>query len=457
MEVLRARLNHDGRANSMTDGDSVRLRAAAAELVLTCPGESGAISWTVHQARLAAGFSACQHCPHHPQAQAAGADTGLARSLVTEAGIRGIYLNDLDRYRAGHWSAAFAAHLWDSQPRQGRLEAETRSPARRGPSVVIGFDERPSSPDLIVGVATELRRMGCQVVDLGQVARPAFHFAVHHLAAAGGVFVTGAGCDPAWTGLHFSGPEGLPLLDRDLLRQFEHQARQDVPRPTRVAGAQHPFHATVPYEAGLLKLFHALRPLHVVVGTATRLLPRTLQTVFSRLPCRLSLVRLPVRRRGLADAGDPDVALLAQATRDAGAHLGLVVDDDGERCAFVTDQGGFVTPADLVRLLVLRELHEHSQARVFVEQSLQSAIAPALAGLGRDCHLQTVDSSRLPSVLRETGCGLGLDCQGRTWLGGERPACDAIMTLARVLQALSLSDAPLSEVLGPSTASPGRG
>jgi hypothetical protein len=33
------------------------------------------------------------------------------------------------------------------------------------------------------------------------------------------------------------------------------------------------------------------------------------------------------------------------------------------------------------------------------------------------------------------------------WFGGERPACDAIVTLAAVWQAMSMSDAPASVAL----------
>ncbi len=465
----------------------------------TCPGDSHPIALSVHLARLASGYVECRDCGHNGtagqwsvvsgQRSAASHESGgtptarrersVGRSLVTADGVRGIYLNELDRTRAADWGAAFASMLWDEQPRMGRMadspaatrtfeQAETTSgepsspvtdasspiPAlmvptstRRGPVVVIGFDERPSSPDIIVGVALGLRRMGCHVIDLGQTTRPCFHFAVHHLEAAGGVFVTGTGCDPAWTGFHFAGRGSQPWLQPELLAELERRAKSNVIRPTRSAGAQRPFHAAVPYQAGLWKLFHALRPLQVVCGSATRQLPRVLDALFTRLPCRLTHEILPVRRRDLGDPHDVDVRRVAAATVAGQHHLGLIVDDDGERCAFVTERGQLVSAAELARLLVLFELHEHRSARIVVDEALFPDIAGWLTSLGPACQVEQAPASQLPSTVIQLNASLGISAQHRLWFGGAYPACNAILTLARVLQALSLSDAPMSDVL----------
>lgn len=438
----------------------------------TCPGETHAISHSVHLARLASGFANCKNCRHNGAAASelkvvapTGNDSLLGRSLVAGNGIRGVYLNELDRTRAANWGAAFASFLWDRQPRVGReiSQVPTRTldtegtdsspsitcpaPTRRGPTVVIGFDERPSSPDIVVGVALGLRRMGCQVIDLGQTTAPCFRFATHHLEAAGGIFVTGAGCDPAWTGFQFTGQAAVPWHDDQSLRTLESRALGVVIRPTRHAGTQRAFDASIPYEAGLWRLFHALRPLQVVCGTATRHLPKLLDSLFARLPCRLTHEPLPVRKRDLSDPHDVDIQRVAAATVTGQQHLGMIVDDDGERCAFVTDRGRLVSIGELARLLTLFELHEHRQARILLEDSLPAEIATSLAAINPACQVERCDIAALPASLLEFNAHLGVTADHRVWFGGDYPACNAIQTLARVLQALSLSDAPMSELL----------
>src|SRR5262249_26221511 len=152
-------------------------------------------------------------------------------------------LNEITRGIAERLAAALASCLWDDfvrpppthadndQTAESDVASRERDPAeispaapperlqadssvegvrvletgRPGPRVVIAHDERPSSPDLVIGAGQALRRMGCQVVDIGLATRPCFLFAVNHLQAAGGVLVTAAGCDPGWAGFEFVG------------------------------------------------------------------------------------------------------------------------------------------------------------------------------------------------------------------------------------------------------------
>ena len=456
----------------------------AAEYV--CPGEMHAISHSIHLARLSSFYSKCRECPHRNDrgqhslqpVESSGAKFSRAArtSLLETDGVRGVYLNELDRTRAADWGAALASMLWDDEPRvggtRGQGDKETRgedelvegNPAfspyprvplspyrsastRRGPTVVIGFDERPASPDIVTGVALGLRRMGCQVIDLGQATAPCFQFAVQHLDTAAGLFVTGAGCDPAWIGFDVVGRGARPWSRGHKLEELEALARAGVMRPTRAAGSQRTFQALVPYEAGLWKHFHALRPLHVVCGSATKLFPRIVDRLFAKLPCRVTHVALPVRRRNLCDEQDSDVRRVASAVVSGGQHLGLIVDDDGQRCAFVTERGQLVTPGELARLLIDFERHEHHHLKVVATEALASELSEWLMQLGVEAVTSEESAASVTTSLVEHEARLGLLNNGRVWFGEAPPKCDALVTLARVLQALSLSDASFGDVV----------
>lgn len=498
----------------------------ASRIEYICPGESHAISRSVHLARLIAGYAACRHCVHRHDhgvvktaadlesndAHNRGGKTGR-ESLVTPEGIRGIYLNELGRSDAADWGAAFASMMWDEQPRLARSIEEqidgtpstarnspdhprlgSRSPvgdstvspdqcqcvrqptplspgshdvappekslnatldaidsmptiARRYPTVVVGFDERSSSPDIVVGIAQGLRRMGCDVVDLGQISNPCFRYAIHHLNSAGGIYVTGSGYDPCWTGMNVAGRGALPWLEQSILEQFESRAKSKVVRPTRTAGTQRPFHATVPYEAGLSEFFHALRPLNIVCGTSCRLLRRTLESLFARLPCGLTMEQLPVRRRDLNDPRDPDVRRVAANVVANKKHLGLIIDDDGERCAFLTEEGRLLSPAQTTTLLINLELRDHPSVMIVTDQPLLAALGNWPSSRRSKVQKQTIAPSKLPASMAPAEATLGCSSDHRYWFRGAYPMCDGILTLGHVLQSLSLSDASMSEVL----------
>jgi phosphomannomutase len=442
------------------------------ETQYVCPGESHAISRAVHLSRLAASYPKCRECPHRqelgqlPQPQFEEADPSQPRiserSLFTLEGVRGVYLNELTRRNAGELSAAFASLLWESLPLAGRSDlrdANSKRPIRRsGPVVMVGFDERPSSPDIVTGVAAALRRMSCQVVDVGQTSLPCFRFSVAHMQAAGGIFVSGHGCEPSWTGLDFVAKQGRPISmaghresgngSRDMrLEDIHERCEQGAVRPLRQGGSQRIFQASVPYLAGLLKHFHALRPLRVAIGCPVRFVRQTLDALFEKLPVTLDWVNLPQRHRELLNADDPDVQRLREAVVARSADFGFVIDDDGANVAVLDELGQSLTPADLLCLLADVIPATQGVKAIVIDNSSRELLQPRIAAQDWRCWLGGWTQSDVLQAMRHDAATCGGGATGRVWLRDTVPTCDGILTLAQLLQALSRDDAPLSCVV----------
>jgi phosphomannomutase len=470
-----------------------------------CPGETKPISHSVHLARLASHFAKCAECPDNCDGDAKLVTVDIQtrmplprqtrRSLVRLDGIRGVYLNELDRTQAFGWATAHAAMLWDEMPRTAtplgkdssrsigvthpspprlsdiavtsvpvvELLGESMSPphdllisstslcAVRVPIVVIGFDERPSSPDIVTGVAQGLRRMGCRVLDLGQTTGTALQFAVRHLQVDGGLFVTGSGCGPAWTGFDICGRNAVPWSDDSHLSRLEFRTSSTTTRPTRSAGSQESCSITEAYENELAESFHALRPLHVTCGTDSRMMSRTLERLFSRLPCRLTRIALATRQRDVVASDDVDVKGLSSAMMHGGQDIGWIVDDDGQRCAFLTERGRPITSAEVARPLIDFARREQRDLKVIVDRAMADELASWMTQ--RQIHHVVVEpkAAAMFDALHQHQAQIGLFSNGRVWFREQAIVCDAVVTLARMLQALSLSDAPFSEIIHLST------
>jgi phosphomannomutase len=315
-----------------------------------------------------------------------------------------------------------------------------------GPVVVVGFDERPSSPDIVTGVVLGLRRMGCVVVDLAQTSLPVVAFGVHFNNAAAGLFVTGAGCDPSVTGFEIMTRDGRPFPNEGLL-QLEQSAKQGVGRQTRQIGAHKPHQILSDYIENLQPYFHALRPLRIVCGSSTRQMPRVLDRLFARLPCTLTHVVLPTRKRDLFDGSDIDLQRVANVVVEEQHHLGIVFDEDGRRAAFVTDIGRLASPREVARMVIEIALHQQRSGNFVVSTSWLKDVEQWLAGRnakvinGAESVIDLVQS-----LAEQQGC-LALSADGRIWFRHSYPACDALIVFAYLLQALSLSDAPFSDVI----------
>lgn len=450
------------------DEETPRPANSSRPLSYTCPGELYSIPREIHLARLAAFYFKCHDCEHRfdhgqaivpPPIQKTTQDRPIVRpSLLTSESVRGVYLNELDRNRALLWGEAFAAVLWERQPMSARALSPERSPMiieppvdksnerASGPKVVVGFDERTSSPDIVRGAVLGLRRMGCPVIDLGQTAYPIWAFHVRQEQAAGGMFVTGAGCGPSVTGFEFL-DLGARLIPIELLQRIELLVKQGVGRQTRQIGYYEAEQGMLSYESSLESHFHALRPLRIVCGTSTRMQSRILERVFSKLPCQLTDVSLPTRQRNLFDSGDIDLQRVAQRVVNEQAHLGIVIDEDGSHLALITDQGRLVSPREVARLLVEMAQRDHVAPRFVVSTSWLTDVRKWLEGRAGNVIDGGESAAGLTAMLMDREAQMALSADGRVWFRAEYPVCDAIRLLASILQALSLTDAPFSELI----------
>ena len=420
-----------------------------------CPGETHSIPRSVHLSRLAAFYPACRECQHRsdtgqlPQTtveriQQVERRVAEKQTVFQQNGIRGVFMNQFTPALAARIARAFAAQLWSELPLTGSLTGTTRRRTTRpGPSIVVGYDERPSSPAVLTAVVEQLRIMGCQVLGVGLVSRPCFAFAVDHLQSPGGIFVTGSGHGASWAGLDLCVEGALPLSLDTGLQALEADVSLPVPRPTRSAGFQRSFQPTLPYEAGLWKHFHALRPLHLVAAVRPRTVRRTLRKLFARLPCRLTEVESetsPAARLKLEALRDRIACRISQRK----AHLGILIDDDGSRCEVFNELGERV-PQDILSAFLAEIVRsEVPHAGLVLDNSLaRENTAHEKSGLNHATQA-TGSAGATARTMLETKAVLGIERNDRYWFRENYPACDAILALGRLLQGLSQSDAAFS-------------
>jgi phosphomannomutase len=257
--------------------------------------------------------------------------------LTTPDGLRGVHLNEITRFHAAALTNAFVSLLmqgvWQEKPAEQ-------------PTIVVGYQEHPAAPDLMIGVVNALRATGVSIVDLGLTMAPELSFAVSRRQATGGVLVTGSGGNPSWIGLDFLLADGRPIMEADRLAQIEAARELSTFRLPQARGGYSTWEVLPDYEASLASLFHALRPLRIGFGSLLRRVNDLAERLFESLPCSLDLLPLPHRRRELDDPQDGDIVKLGEHVRSRSLHLGFLIDDDGRKCALVNDEGKLV-PRDL--------------------------------------------------------------------------------------------------------------
>lgn len=202
-----------------------------------CPGESDRISTAVHLARLDAGYEGCRECiwnrstdgqvsvgeSRDAATDGTADDAGRSRKdriRRTSFGIRGAYLNAIDRAKASLLASVFVSQLTatefeNSSAAIAKLDDGSRRisdtevgrvTAAPASLIVVGYDSDPNSPDLFTGVVQAVRQTGADVLDIGCCTAASLLDTVDRRKASGGVIVTSAEAG--------SGEIGLDVFDR---------------------------------------------------------------------------------------------------------------------------------------------------------------------------------------------------------------------------------------------------
>lgn len=140
--------------------------------VFQCPDEQTPISEAVHLARLASGWSSCSKCTwnnnagSHNANDSAASDSSIRR---TSCGVRGAYLNAIDRFRAAQLGAILASHLSRVAAVRAAIRAGSETvQVKPAANICVGYDDRSGSQDLFAGVVSAVRQNGCNVIDAGR-------------------------------------------------------------------------------------------------------------------------------------------------------------------------------------------------------------------------------------------------------------------------------------------------
>ena len=403
-----------------------------------CPGQQHPISRAVHLGRLAAFYPVCRQCPHRDQTGTLSPrqveqlqevrSHGQPRSLFHDEGAGGVYLNDLAPADARDIAAAFGV----------AMRGEGRGAGDEGPEIIFAGDGRPITAELTAAVGEGLRWSGCDVVDIGPATAACLAFAIHDLHAAGGILIDNPGEEPHRVGMQFWSAGPRPLSAGGSLEPIVELYRTGVDRPARHYGALCRVQADVPYLAAMSEHYHAMRPLRVVLDSASRPLVEYLQRLAAAVACQVIPSR--VMRRDLPE----------QVRADA-AHFAVCV--DGETCRVLDEQGRTVPRERLLLLLARQSLQMRPDGAgqtpvIVLEPSTPNAVIRKIEELGGRVVTGGARRAEMAAAMSKHDAVLGGGPSGRFWHRETGvPLPDALMTVTRLLVLLSRSGEPFSTVL----------
>lgn len=325
----------------------------------------------------------------------------------------------------------------------------------RGDAVIVGYDMRPSSPDLAEAFMRGVRAQGSDTIDIGLASTDLLYFASGLLDRAGAMWT--ASHNPArYNGLKVCRAGAEPVsLDTGLAAMRDRARTGDYPPPGDEGQAHERKDLIEQYADHVLGFVDAARmpPLKVAVDAGNGMGGLVVPPVFDRLP--VDLVPLYFELDGSfpnhpANPIEPENLLdLQAAVREHGCDIGLAFDGDADRMFCVDERGEPVSPS-LVTAVIADTLLRRNPGETVLYNLICSRVVPeTVEQAGGQAQRTRVGHSFIKAVMKETGAIFAGEHSGHYYFRDNFRADSGLIAAVILLEALGAHGGPLSALVAP--------
>ncbi|MBN1765580.1 MAG: phosphomannomutase/phosphoglucomutase [Sedimentisphaerales bacterium] len=370
----------------------------------------------------------------------------MNESIFKAYDIRGLYPSQIDEeaaWKIGHATAQFLRSLLQGYDR-GMETAQ---------SVTVGHDMRKHSPSLAQALIKGMNASGANVIDIGMIDTPQMYFAINHLGTCGGVQITASHNPAQYNGCKISGLQARPIGQDTGLLEIKHIAT--ALRHTEGAGhgAVQQKDLTEPYRRHVLSFLSSnLKPLKIVIDASNGMAGKWVPLIFGDLG--LDITALNFEHDGtfkhdpnpLVEANKEE---LKQKVKDKNADLGICFDGDADRL-MVVDELGETVGCDLMTALMAEMfLKKHPRSTIVFDLRSSRVVPEEIKRYGGQPRRERVGHVFMKKALKESQGIFGGELSGHFYYRDNFFADSGMITFAHMLNILSASDKPLSELIKP--------
>ena len=316
--------------------------------------------------------------------------------------------------------------------------------------MLVGRDNRDSSPrfrDLIVAA---LLNSGCDVIDLGLVITPMFYFASRHLDVGAGMMITASHNPAEYNGCKILMGDSTIYGDQiqDICRLVEKKYFI-----SGEPGTLSQYDITDTYLKmimGKIKLGPHLTKIVVDCGNGTASL--FAGTLFRGLGCEVSELYCesdPSFPNHHPDPVNPQNMLdLIAEVKNKDADIGIGIDGDGDRLGVVDKKGNLIW-GDMLMILFWREiLPRYPGTKCIVEVKCSQSLIDEIKNLGGIPFVYKTGHSLIKAKMKEINAVFTGEMSGHMFFADDYYGFDdALYAGARLISLLSKSPQTITEML----------
>ena len=328
-------------------------------------------------------------------------------------------------------------------------------PAGAPVRVVLGRDTRESGEWLAGCMAAGLMASGAEVSDAGVITTPGVAFLTRHHGFTAGVVISASHNPYRDNGIKVLSragtklPESVEMRIEGALDEIESSPVVPAGSARQPEAAPHLADDYLDFlerSAGNLAELRGHRlVMDCAQGAAFRLGP----ALMDRLGIRTEVLNAAPDGRNInRDCGSMHPAVVAAATRDSGAELGVAFDGDADRAIFATSSGR-VVDGDHVLYAVSRFLEERGELKgrgVVGTLMTNFALERALGDLGLALERTSVGDRYVLEEMERIGANLGGEQSGHILFLDDATTGDGMLTAVKIAS-LVAAEGPLDSLV----------
>jgi phosphomannomutase len=322
--------------------------------------------------------------------------------------------------------------------------------------LLVARDMRESGVELSQAFSEGARAEGTAVTDLGLASTDLLYFASGRLDSPGAMF-TASHNPAAYNGIKLCLAGARPIGRDTGLTEIRETAEALLadPPPSRTL-APLDSRDLLPEYAAHARAFvdpAVLRPLKVVADTANGMGGLVVPRVMDGLPFSVEILFPELDGSFPNHPADPiqpeNLRALKAAVLASGADIGLAFDGDADRVFLVDERAEPVSGSLTTALVAVSMLEKHPGSTVLYNLICSKVVPEVIAEHGGVGIRTQVGHSFIKQVMADTGAVFGGEHSGHYYFRDNYRADSGIITALLVLELLSKSDRPLSEMLEP--------
>lgn len=336
---------------------------------------------------------------------------------------------------------------------------------KKSPKIVVGQDNRLSSPLLFKNLVQGIRDEGGNVIDIGLSTTPMLYFAVAYFKFDGGIEISASHNPSQYNGFKMVREKAIPISEKSGIKEIKNlvlKGFQSARRPLREPSFKTTKKGKITEKAVLkeyvrfnLKKFDLkkTKPSKIIVDTANAVAGIVVPEIFKKTNCKI--YHLYSKLDGSFPNHSPDPIIkenlreLQKQVLGKIANLGIAFDGDGDRVVFVDEKGQIIQGDFIIALLASMILKENPGEKILYDVRSSNIIKEVIEKAGGRPIMGRIGHSFIKEKMRKENIIFAGELSGHYYHKNHYFCESPFFVLLKILEEISLTRKSISELIKP--------